>query len=52
MFTGKPDIPDSVLNDVRFPCVITMAYWNKEIECMPPERIKELQLDMLQKLMK
>jgi phenylacetate-CoA ligase len=27
-----------------------MAYWNKEIECMPPERIKELQLDMLQKL--
>ena len=27
-----------------------MAYWNKEIECMPPEEIKKLQLGMLQKL--
>ncbi len=30
--------------------VINMAYWNKEIECMPQEEIKKRQLDMLQKL--
>ena len=27
-----------------------MAYWNKEIECMPQEALKKLQLDLLQKL--
>ncbi len=29
-----------------------MAYWNKEIECMPQEDLKKLQLDLLQKLIK
>ena len=29
-----------------------MAYWNKEIECMPQEELKKLQLDLLQKLIK
>ena len=29
-----------------------MAYWNKEIECMPRDELKKLQLEMLQKLVK